>query len=81
MNEEVERIMALGEESLKRHHPALYEEIKDEIHKKSDVCSQCGAEIQVMIFKGTGVCCELCRKQRDGDTQPWVYETRRSKNV
>ena len=38
----------------------------------SDICIICGSKIEVMIFKNTGVCCELCRKKRDGeeDAQP-----------
>lgn len=31
------------------------------------ICTNCGSEIRVMSFRGTGVCCELCRKDRDGD--------------
>lgn len=36
-----------------------------------DVCCVCGAKIHTMSFKGTGVCGELHRKVRDGDTEPW----------
>lgn len=30
-------------------------------------CIVDGKEITVMSFKGTGVCCEYCRKVRDGE--------------
>lgn len=33
----------------------------------TDTCSECGNKIQTMCFKGTGVCCENCRKVRDGE--------------
>jgi hypothetical protein len=32
-----------------------------------EICIMCGARIKTMCFKNTGVCCELCRKDRDGD--------------
>jgi len=32
-----------------------------------NVCTNCGGIIQVMCFRGTGVCSEICRKDRDGD--------------
>lgn len=35
--------------------------------KKWERCDVCGDEIKVMIFKGRGVCCELCRKKQTGD--------------
>jgi hypothetical protein len=28
-----------------------------------DRCTVCSRQIVVQIFKGTGVCCELCRKR------------------
>lgn len=31
-------------------------------------CSECGAQIKVQIMKGSGVCGELCRKARDGES-------------
>ena len=31
------------------------------------MCSECGMPIKSAIFKGTGVCCEWCRKIRDGE--------------
>lgn len=34
-------------------------------------CRVCGKEPQVMAFRGTGVCSELCRKERDGDQRPF----------
>lgn len=33
-------------------------------------CVVCNKPIKVAIFKGTGVCCELCRKTRDDDWLP-----------
>lgn len=30
-------------------------------------CSVCDIEVKTMTFRGTGVCCELHRKQRDGE--------------
>lgn len=45
------------------------------IHQKLEVsktaCRVCGKEPQVMTFRGTGVCSELCRKERDGDIGPF----------
>jgi hypothetical protein len=44
---------------------------------KKDECSICGVKIETAAFKGTGVCCDLHRKERDGDDQahlkPVVY--------
>lgn len=36
-------------------------------HRK---CTECGNKILIQIFKGTGVCCENCRKNRDNDHKP-----------
>ena len=33
-------------------------------------CCICGIEIEVQIYKNTGVCCELHRKDRDNDHGP-----------
>lgn len=33
-------------------------------------CCVCGTEIKVQIYKNTGVCCELHRKDRDNDHGP-----------
>jgi hypothetical protein len=33
----------------------------------ADVCEVCGGRIEVQIYKGSGVCCELHRKVRDGE--------------
>lgn len=30
-------------------------------------CGQCGRFYTTMIFRGTGVCSEDCRKKRDGE--------------
>jgi hypothetical protein len=35
-----------------------------------ELCTMCGAKIKTLIFKGTGVCSEDCRKDRDGDHEP-----------
>lgn len=32
-----------------------------------DLCVMCGRKPEVQIYKGSGVCCELCRKDRDRD--------------
>lgn len=37
----------------------------------NNVCVMCGAEIEMMAFKNTGVCSENCRKDRDNDHQPF----------
>jgi hypothetical protein len=31
------------------------------------MCEVDGKQIRTMAFKGTGVCCELCRKKRAGE--------------
>jgi hypothetical protein len=33
-----------------------------------ETCTQCGNDIRVQIMRGTGVCSDDCRKERDGDT-------------
>lgn len=33
----------------------------------NEFCSECNKKIDVMCFRGTGVCSELCRKARDGE--------------
>lgn len=35
-------------------------------------CQVCKREIKTMIFRGTGVCCENCRKIRDGEADKVV---------
>ena len=35
--------------------------------KVSELCVMCGIKIETMSFKGTGVCSELCRKDREND--------------
>lgn len=32
-----------------------------------DLCVMCGRKVEVQILKGSGVCCEQCRKDRDRD--------------
>lgn len=39
-------------------------------------CSQCLGRIEVMSFKGTGVCCELCRKREAGEISEESYTQR-----
>jgi len=34
-----------------------------------DECVTCGRPIRVMAFKGTGVCSEQCRKDRDEEVE------------
>jgi hypothetical protein len=36
----------------------------------SDLCIMCGKKVKTLIFQGTQVCCEDCRKDRDGDHDP-----------
>lgn len=36
----------------------------------TEFCKVCGNRIIVMAFSKTGVCCELCRKVRDGEMTP-----------
>lgn len=38
---------------------------------KRNHCSICSKEIKTQIYKGTGVCSENCRKERDNDKKPW----------
>ena len=35
-----------------------------------EVCTNCGNKIRTLIFQGTGVCSDDCRKDRDGDHEP-----------
>lgn len=35
------------------------------LRRSSKFCSECGASIETMCFRGTGVCSENCRKRRD----------------
>lgn len=45
---------------------------RDEIQaNQHNHCSECGKEIITQIYKGTGVCGENCRKERDHDKEPW----------
>jgi hypothetical protein len=49
----------------------------DEPKIDKDHCAICGVEIETMAFRGTGVCSDTHRKERDGDDQahlrPVVY--------
>jgi hypothetical protein len=38
---------------------------------KSDICIICGKKIVLQIFRNSGVCCELHRKDRDNDHEPF----------
>ena len=38
--------------------------------KKRDICILCLKPIKTIAFKGTGVCSENCRKDRDNDHEP-----------
>lgn len=35
-----------------------------------ELCIMCGMKIKTLIFQGTGVCSDDCRKDRDGDHEP-----------
>lgn len=37
---------------------------------KKKRCEVCDKKIKTMIFRGSGVCSDDCRKKRDGDFQP-----------
>jgi hypothetical protein len=43
------------------------------IEDSADPCSIDGRPIQVMSFKQTGVCSEICRKVRDGEATEEQY--------
>ena len=36
----------------------------------SDLCIMCGKKIKTLIFQGTHICSDDCRKDRDGDHEP-----------
>ena len=36
-----------------------------------DLCTMCGKKITTQIYKGSGVCSENCRKDRDDDHEPF----------
>lgn len=38
------------------------------VPENAELCECCGNEIKVQIFKGSGHCCENCRKKLEGDT-------------
>lgn len=44
-------------------------------------CTECRDEIQMQIFRGTGVCSELCRKLHDGEITPDEWDERRKQRV
>ena len=35
--------------------------------KKHEKCKVCGLKVKIAIFKGTGLCSDLCRKVDKGD--------------
>ena len=37
---------------------------------KRERCTICKKPVMVQIFKGTGLCSDLCRKDRDNDHEP-----------
>ena len=39
-------------------------------------CKVCGRTIGVLIFRGTGICCDICRKVNDGVITPYEGVTR-----
>lgn len=39
----------------------------DAPQSSDDVCENCGGPINVMCFKGTSACSELCRKALEGE--------------
>lgn len=45
----------------------MSEEVEE---KKMEICAVCSRAVLTMTFKGSGVCCEDCRKDRDNDHEP-----------
>ena len=39
---------------------------------KNNICCICLKVVEVQILKGSGVCSELCRKDRDNDHEPFI---------
>jgi len=37
---------------------------------ENNICCMCLNVIEIQIYKGTGVCSEQCRKDRDNDHEP-----------
>lgn len=44
-------------------------------------CTVCHDPIETMTFRGTGVCCEICRKERDGELTPEQAAVERKASV
>lgn len=44
--------------------------------KMKDICSNCGKRIKTLIFQGSGICSDDCRKDRDGDHEPFGSKVR-----
>lgn len=40
----------------------------------NDICVVCRSKIVIMCFRGTDVCCENCRRERDGGQQPGIVK-------
>ena len=40
--------------------------------ERRDICCICLRPIKTQIMKGSGVCSELCRKDRDNDHEPFI---------
>ena len=40
-----------------------------------ETCGECGSEVKTQIMKGTGLCGELCRKQRDKEPENYRPQT------
>lgn len=39
---------------------------------RTEACTECGKNVEVMCFRGTGICSENCRKDRDNDHSPFI---------
>lgn len=63
--------------------PKPEEPKKDDLvtYRVGTVCEIDGYEIKVMSFKGTGVCCEACRKRRNGEISESEYQALRAGHV
>lgn len=49
---------------------ALAHKALDQNCSIKDLCVMCGTKIKTLIFQGTGICSDDCRKDRDGDHEP-----------
>jgi endogenous inhibitor of DNA gyrase (YacG/DUF329 family) len=48
-------------------HTPNFEEIEDRNAHKVEHCAVCGKPVLMMIFRGSGLCSENCRKIRAGE--------------